>query len=71
MTGRGGEGTREATFVSDMSNDGRAARRESGGERFTAYQVHRLTKKAKRKHPRSKLGNKSIAKDPRLGEAEG
>lgn len=42
-----------------------------GGERFTISEVHRLNRKAKRKHPRGNLGNKSSAKEPGLGEAEG
>lgn len=41
------------------------------GKRFTISEVHRLNRKAKRKHPRGNLGNKSSAKEPGLGEAEG
>lgn len=41
------------------------------GRRFTISEVHRLNRKAKRKHPRGNLGNKSSAKEPGLGEAEG
>lgn len=41
------------------------------GRRFTISEVHRLNRKAKRKHPRGNLGNKSSVKEPGLGEAEG
>lgn len=37
---------------------------------FTASEINRLNSKAKRKYPQSNLGNKSIAKEQRMGEGE-